>query len=297
MRASLVSREVIADSIELMTEAHDFDALVCLVGCDKTVPAALMAAARVDRPAVVLSGGPMLAGRLGERRITIQDVWEALGAHERGRASRADLDVMERTACPGAGYCAGNFTANTMAIVVDLLGLGIVGDGLIPAAHLEDKDAAAARAGSLAVELAATRDDRTQPARPARAGERDGRRRGQRRLDEHLPAPARHRPRGGRPAHARRPRRGQRAHAGRRRPAPRRALGGGGPARRRRHGDADPRARPRRPRRRRRPDRRRPDARRGDGRRARARRPGVRLASSRAGRCMRCAATSRRRAR
>ena len=146
---------MIADSIELMTEAHDFDALVCLVGCDKTVPAALMAAARVDRPAVVLSGGPMLAGRLGERRITIQDVWEALGAHERGRASRADLDVMERTACPGAGYCAGNFTANTMAIVVDLLGLGIVGDGLIPAAHLEDKDAAAARAGSLAVELAA----------------------------------------------------------------------------------------------------------------------------------------------
>ncbi len=154
MRASLVSREVIADSNELMVEAHDFDALVCLVGCDKTVPAALMAAARVDRPAVVLSGGPMLAGRLDDRRITLQDVWEAHGAHERGRMTRGDLDVVERTACPGAGYCAGNFTANTMAIVVDLLGLGIVGDGLIPAAHLEDKDAAAARAGRLAVELA-----------------------------------------------------------------------------------------------------------------------------------------------
>src|SRR4051794_40639235 len=84
MRASLVSREVIADSIELMVHAHDFDALVCLVGCDKTVPGALMALARVDRPAVVLSGGPMRAGRLDGREVTIQDVWEAVGAHERG---------------------------------------------------------------------------------------------------------------------------------------------------------------------------------------------------------------------
>src|ERR687890_840510 len=100
MRASLVSREVIADSIELMTDAHDFDALVCLVGCDKTVPGALMAIARVDRPAVVLSGGPMLAGRMGEREVTIQDVWEAVGAHGRGRMERAELDAVERAACP-----------------------------------------------------------------------------------------------------------------------------------------------------------------------------------------------------
>src|SRR5215211_5854990 len=149
MRASLISREVIADSIELMVHAHDFDALVCLVGCDKTVPAALMALARVDRPAVVLSGGPMLAGRLDGREVTIQDVWEAVGAHERGRLDRDGLDAMERAACPGAGYCAGNFTANTMAIVVDLLGLGVLGDGLIPAAYAEEKDAAAERAGTL----------------------------------------------------------------------------------------------------------------------------------------------------
>jgi dihydroxy-acid dehydratase len=154
MRASLVSRELIADSIELMVEAHDFDALVCLVGCDKTVPGALMALARVDRPAVVLSGGPMLAGRLGERALTIQDMWEGVGAHERGRLSREELDELERTACPGAGFCSGNFTANTMAIVVDFLGLGIPGDGLVPAAHLEEKDAAAERAGALAVSLA-----------------------------------------------------------------------------------------------------------------------------------------------
>src|SRR3954451_13105466 len=155
MRASLVSREVIADSIELMVHAHGFDALVCLVGCDKTVPGALMALARVDRPAVVLSGGPMRAGRRDGREVTIQDVWEAVGAHESGRLPRAELDVLEHAACPGAGYCSGNFTANTMAIVVDLLGLGILGDGLIPAADLEAKDAAAARAGALAVELAA----------------------------------------------------------------------------------------------------------------------------------------------
>ena len=154
MRASLVSRELIADSIELMAHAHDFDALVCLVGCDKTVPGALMALARLDRPAVVLSGGPMLAGRLGDRALTIQDVWEAVGAHGRGRIERAELDAIERAACPGAGYCAGNFTANTMAIVVDLLGLGIMGDGLIPAASVESKSAAAARAGRLAVSLA-----------------------------------------------------------------------------------------------------------------------------------------------
>src|SRR3954467_1132006 len=93
MRASLVSRELIADSIELMVHAHDFDALVCLVGCDKTVPGALMALARVDRPAVVLSGGPMRAGRLDGREVTTQDVWEAVGAHERGRLDRAGLDA------------------------------------------------------------------------------------------------------------------------------------------------------------------------------------------------------------
>jgi dihydroxy-acid dehydratase len=154
MRASLVSREVIADSIELMVDAHEFDGVLCLVGCDKTVPAALMALARMDRPGLVLSGGPMLAGRANGRALTIQDMWEAVGAHERGRLAREELDALERIACPGAGYCSGNFTANTMAIVVDVLGLGVIGDGMIPAAHLEEKDAAAARAGALAVSLA-----------------------------------------------------------------------------------------------------------------------------------------------
>ena len=189
MRASLVSREVIADSIELMTHAHDFDALVCLVGCDKTVPAALMALARVDRPAVVLSGGPMLAGRWQGREITIQDVWEAVGAHGRGRMSRSDLDTIERAACPGPGYCAGNFTANSMAIAVDMLGLGFVGRRPHPG-RLRGGEGRrrGARRHPGRVARGARRHGAQLP-RPARAGERDGRHRRQRRLDEQLPAP------------------------------------------------------------------------------------------------------------
>jgi dihydroxy-acid dehydratase len=156
MRASLISREVIADSIELMSHAHDFDALVCIVGCDKTVPAALMALARIDKPGVVLCGGPMRAGHVNGRRVTIQDVWEGVGSEERGLMPREELDELERLACPGPGSCAGNFTANTMAVAVDCLGLGILGDGLIPADDTDAKGDAAERAGALAVELAAS---------------------------------------------------------------------------------------------------------------------------------------------
>jgi len=147
MRASLISREVIADSIELMTHAHDFDALVCIVGCDKTVPAALMALARVDRPAVVLYSGPMRAGPGG---VTIQDVWEAIPG------PRAALDELERVACPGPGTCAGHFTANTMAVALDCLGIAVVGDGLIPADAAAEKGDAAQRAGELAARLPPT---------------------------------------------------------------------------------------------------------------------------------------------
>jgi dihydroxy-acid dehydratase len=154
MRASLISREVIADSIELMVHAHDFDGLVCVVGCDKTVPAALMVLARVDKPAVLVYGGPMRAGRWRDREVTIQDVWEAVGAEERGLMSREALDELERVACPGVGTCAGNFTANTMAVAVDCLGLACVGDALVPADERAQKGEAAARAGALAAHLA-----------------------------------------------------------------------------------------------------------------------------------------------
>jgi dihydroxy-acid dehydratase len=154
MRASLISREVIADSIELMAHAHDFDALVCVVGCDKTVPGALMALARLDKPAVVIDSGPMRSGRWQGREVTIQDVWEAVGAEERGLLPRAELDQLEQLACPGAGTCAGHFTANTMAVALDCLGIAVLGDSLIPADDRADKEEAAARAGTLAVRLA-----------------------------------------------------------------------------------------------------------------------------------------------
>jgi dihydroxy-acid dehydratase len=159
MRASLVSREVIADSIELMCVAHDFDALVCIVGCDKTVPAAVMALARVDRPAVVLYSGPMRAGSLHGRRVTIQDVWEGLGAEEHGLIPREELDELERAACPGPGTCAGHFTANTMAVALDCLGLTLLGDAFVGAEELEEKGEAAVRAGARAVTLAESARD------------------------------------------------------------------------------------------------------------------------------------------
>jgi dihydroxy-acid dehydratase len=156
MRASLISREVIADSIELVAHAHDFDALVCIVGCDKTVPGALMALARLDRPAVVVYSGPMRAGRLRGEPVTIQDVWEAVGAEERGLLPRAELDELERVACPGPGTCAGQFTANTMAVALDCLGLAVLGDGLCPADETAGKGEAAERAGRLAAGLPPT---------------------------------------------------------------------------------------------------------------------------------------------
>jgi dihydroxy-acid dehydratase len=153
MRASLISREVIADSIELMAHAHDFDGLVCIVGCDKTVPAAAMALARVDKPALLVCSGPMRAGRWRGREVTIQDVWEAVASEERGLLSRSELDELERAACPGAGTCAGQFTANTMAVAIDCLGLARVGDGLVPADEHSLRRRLALRAGADAVRL------------------------------------------------------------------------------------------------------------------------------------------------
>ncbi|MCW3065110.1 MAG: dihydroxy-acid dehydratase [Solirubrobacterales bacterium] len=149
MRASLVSRELIADSIELMDVAHDFDALVCIVGCDKTAPAALMALARVDKPAVVLFSGPMRAGRWHGERATIQEVWEAVGAARRGELPPADLDELERTACPGPGACAGNFTATTMGLALEFLGIAPAGTAMVPADDLAARRADAERCGAL----------------------------------------------------------------------------------------------------------------------------------------------------
>lgn len=133
MRASLVSREVIADSIELVMHAHRYDALVTCAGCDKTIPGSLMAMARINVPAVFTYGGPALAGHYEGRDVTIQDMFEAVGAFEAGRMTADQLAGIERCAFPGAGTCAGLFTANTMATCAEVLGMTVPGDAAIPA--------------------------------------------------------------------------------------------------------------------------------------------------------------------
>jgi dihydroxy-acid dehydratase len=133
MRASLVSREVIADSVELVMHAERFDAMVSIAGCDKSLPGMMMAAARLDLPSVFLYGGSSLPGRYRGRDISIVDVFEGIGAESEGRISRQDLDEIERSACPGAGSCAGMFTANTMASVGEALGISLPGSATVPA--------------------------------------------------------------------------------------------------------------------------------------------------------------------
>ncbi|MGA7990092.1 MAG: dihydroxy-acid dehydratase [Thermoanaerobaculia bacterium] len=133
MRASLVSREVIADSIELAVSGHALDAVVALCGCDKTIPAAAMALARLDLPSVVLYGGSIEPGRVSGKDVTIQDVFEAVGAHAAGKMSDEQLGAVEAGACPGAGACGGQFTANTMATALTFLGLSPMGANDVPA--------------------------------------------------------------------------------------------------------------------------------------------------------------------
>ncbi|MEW6581770.1 MAG: dihydroxy-acid dehydratase [Actinomycetota bacterium] len=156
MRGSLVSREVIADSIELVARGHMFDGIVCLVGCDKTIPAAVMALGRLDIPGVVLYNGSIAPGRFRGRDVTIQDVFEGVGAHAVGRISDEDLLELEGAACPGAGACGGQFTANTMSTALEFLGISPPGLNGIPALD-PAKDAAAAEAGRIAMRL--VRDD------------------------------------------------------------------------------------------------------------------------------------------
>jgi len=127
MRASLVSRELIADSVELVAHAERFDALVTIAGCDKSLPGMVMGACRLNIPSVFLYGGTILPGRFHDHDVTIQDVFEAVGAHASGQMSDADLLELERTACPGAGSCGGMFTANTMASAIEALGLSLPG--------------------------------------------------------------------------------------------------------------------------------------------------------------------------
>lgn len=157
MRASLISREVIADSIELAVRGHSLDAAIILVGCDKTLPAAAMALARMDIPGVIFYGGTIMPGHCTikgeERDLSIQDVFEAVGAHASGHIDDGELDTIERAACPGAGACGGQFTANTMAMALAFLGLAPVGAGDPPATD-DAKFDEGRRCGELVASLA-----------------------------------------------------------------------------------------------------------------------------------------------
>src|SRR5438105_2383493 len=152
MKASLISRDLIADSIELVARGNLFDGLVALSGCDKTIPGGAMALARLDIPGVLLYGGSIAPGQFAGRDVTIQDVFEAVGAHAAGRMSDADLCEIETHACPGAGACGGQFTANTMATACEFLGLAAMGSGDVPAVDAA-KNSVAERAGELVMDV------------------------------------------------------------------------------------------------------------------------------------------------
>ena len=154
MRASLVSREVIADSIELAARGILCDGVVALSGCDKTIPATMMALARLDLPGLMLYGGSILPGNFRGKLVTIQDMFEAVGATAAGRMSEADLRALEDVACPGAGACGGQFTANTMAMTSEMLGLSPMGLNDVPAVDPRKGDVAK-RAGEIVMRLVA----------------------------------------------------------------------------------------------------------------------------------------------
>src|ERR1700676_383936 len=152
MKASLVSRDLIADSIELVARGHMFDGIVALVACDKTIPGAAMALLRLNTPGLILYGGSILPGRHNGRDLTIQDVYEALGANATGKMSDEELLAIENSACPGAGACGGQFTANTMATVMELIGLSPLGTAAVPQVDAR-KHGVAARCGRLVLDL------------------------------------------------------------------------------------------------------------------------------------------------
>lgn len=152
MKTSLISREVIADSIELVARGNQFDAVIALSGCDKTIPGTIMALARLDIPGLMLYGGSIAPGRYDSRDLTIQDVFEAVGAYAAGRITAAQLKAIEDSACPGAGACGGQFTANTMATAAEFLGIAPMGSGSVPALD-GTKDQVAVAAGQLVMEM------------------------------------------------------------------------------------------------------------------------------------------------
>ena len=155
MKYPLASRELVADSIEAVANGHAFDGLVLIPNCDKIVPGMLMAAARLNIPAIVVSGGPMLPGRLNGTDISVSTVFEAAGRFEAGKIDKTELSIIEHAACPGCGSCSGLFTANTMNCLTEVLGMGLPGNGTIPAAYQGARIALAKRAGAKIMDLVA----------------------------------------------------------------------------------------------------------------------------------------------
>ncbi len=151
MKASLISREVVADSIELAVEGHQLDGVVCIVGCDKTIPAAAMALARMDIPGLVYYGGTIMPGVIGTKEVSVQEVFEAIGAHGAGKIGDEELKTVESAVCPGAGACGGQFTANTMAMALSVMGISPMGANDVPAVD-PNKAAEGERCGRLIVE-------------------------------------------------------------------------------------------------------------------------------------------------
>ena len=204
MHFSLVSREVIADSVETVMQAERLDGSVLLAGCDKSLPGMLMAAARLDLASVFLYAGSILPGVAkmsdgSERDVTIIDAFEAVGACSRGLMSREDVDAIERAICPGEGACGGMYTANTMASAAEALGMSLPGSAAPPATDRR-RDGFARRSGEAVVELLRARHHRAPDHDQRGVRERHRRRDGVRRLHQRGPAPAGHRPRGrGRP--------------------------------------------------------------------------------------------------
>ena len=152
MKASLISREVIADSIELVARGHYLDAVVGISGCDKTIPGTVMALARLDLPAVMLYGGSIMPGKFKGKDVTVQDIFEAVGAHAAGKMTAEELRELEGAACPGPGACGGHFTANTMATAFEVLGISPMGSAMVPAMDSR-KDEVAFQCGQMVMDL------------------------------------------------------------------------------------------------------------------------------------------------
>ena len=228
MKASLISREVIADSIELVARGNLFDGIVCIAGCDKNMPAAIMAMARLDIPGLMLYGGSIAPGHLKQpdgssKDITILKVFEGMGAHAAGKINDAELEALEAAACPGPGACGGQFTANTMAMAGEFLGISPMQLTGVPAMAAEKHEASAPGRPH----GHGPRPRRPHPAQdphPPGPRERHRRRLRIRRHDQRRPPPHRHRARARHPAHHGRLRPHLRAHALHLRPLSRRQV-------------------------------------------------------------------------